>query len=225
MTTPRFDARERGAERVSHRPDRHDAAHRREPRPQDRAPRGDADGRVIGASICPIPLGLGYDYLGGYGETLVTIAARRVVSPVAVAFVTRAAPHMTGHPWERGRIARMDNHGAAPRCGRDGRAPRGRLRSQGTAALPGDGCSSRQVDKDCVFEPTGPAGSNLNSRGTHRMGTQGRYARRSSRPERAPSVVNTPDLRRQSCPCHAQAMPSNTGGDHIRVGRRGSPKA
>lgn len=32
-------------------------------------------GGVIGASTGPIPLGLGYDYLGGYGSVLVALAA------------------------------------------------------------------------------------------------------------------------------------------------------
>ena len=50
-------------------------------------------GGVIGASIGPIPLGLGYDYLGGYGETLVALAAIPVVCAVAVAFMR--APRLT----------------------------------------------------------------------------------------------------------------------------------
>ena len=50
-------------------------------------------GGVIGASIGPIPLGLGYDYLGGYGETLVALAAIPVVRAVAVAFMR--APRLT----------------------------------------------------------------------------------------------------------------------------------
>ena len=44
-------------------------------------------GAVIGASVGPIPLGLGYDYLGGYGETLVALAALPVLCAVAVAFM------------------------------------------------------------------------------------------------------------------------------------------
>ena len=56
---------------------------------------------------------------------------------------TSAPPRPPGPGWERAAIgtARHDNHGAAPRCRRDARAPRERLRSQGTAALPGDGCA------------------------------------------------------------------------------------
>ena len=50
-------------------------------------------GGVIGASIGPIPLGLGYDYLGGYGETLVALAAIPVICAVAVAFMR--APRLT----------------------------------------------------------------------------------------------------------------------------------
>ena len=50
-------------------------------------------GGVIGASIGPIPLGLGYDYLGGYGETLVVLAAIPVMCAVAVAFMR--APRLT----------------------------------------------------------------------------------------------------------------------------------
>ena len=50
-------------------------------------------GGVIGASIGPIPLGLGYDHLGGYGETLVALAAIPVVCAVAVAFMR--APRLT----------------------------------------------------------------------------------------------------------------------------------
>ena len=42
---------------------------------------------VIGASIGPIPLGLGYDYLGGYGGTLVALAAIPAMCAVAVAFM------------------------------------------------------------------------------------------------------------------------------------------
>ena len=44
-------------------------------------------GAVIGASVGPIPLGLGYDYLGGYDGTLVALAAIPVVCAVAVAFM------------------------------------------------------------------------------------------------------------------------------------------
>ena len=44
-------------------------------------------GAVIGASIGPIPLGLGYDYLGGYGSTLAALAAIPVACAVAVAFM------------------------------------------------------------------------------------------------------------------------------------------
>ena len=44
-------------------------------------------GAVIGASVGPIPLGLGYDYLGGYGGTLVALAALPVLCAVAVAFM------------------------------------------------------------------------------------------------------------------------------------------
>ena len=44
-------------------------------------------GAVIGASIGPIPLGLGYDYLGGYGGTLVALAAIPVVCAGAVVFM------------------------------------------------------------------------------------------------------------------------------------------
>lgn len=44
-------------------------------------------GAVIGASIGPIPLGLGYDYLGGYGGTLVALAAIPVACAVAVVFM------------------------------------------------------------------------------------------------------------------------------------------
>ena len=50
-------------------------------------------GGVIGASIGPIPLGLGYDYLGGYGETLVALAAIPVMCAVAMAFMR--APRLT----------------------------------------------------------------------------------------------------------------------------------
>ena len=42
---------------------------------------------VIGASVGPIPLGLGYDYLGSYGGTLVALAAIPVTCAVAVAFM------------------------------------------------------------------------------------------------------------------------------------------
>ena len=42
---------------------------------------------VIGASVGPIPLGLGYDHLGGYGGTLVALAAVPVACAVAVAFM------------------------------------------------------------------------------------------------------------------------------------------
>ena len=42
---------------------------------------------VIGASVGPIPLGLGYDYLGGYGGTLIALAAIPVMCAVAVAFM------------------------------------------------------------------------------------------------------------------------------------------
>ena len=42
---------------------------------------------VIGASVGPIPLGLGYDYLGGYGGTLVVLAAIPAMCAVAVAFM------------------------------------------------------------------------------------------------------------------------------------------
>ena len=44
-------------------------------------------GAVIGASVGPIPLGLGYDYLGGYGGTLVAQAALPVLCAVGVAFM------------------------------------------------------------------------------------------------------------------------------------------
>ena len=44
-------------------------------------------GGVIGASIGPIPLGLGYDYLGGYGGALVALAAIPVACAGAVAFM------------------------------------------------------------------------------------------------------------------------------------------
>ena len=44
-------------------------------------------GAVIGASVGPIPLGLGYDYLGGYGSTLLALAAIPVMCAVAVAFM------------------------------------------------------------------------------------------------------------------------------------------
>ena len=42
---------------------------------------------VIGASIGPIPLGLGYDYLGGYGGTLVALSAIPAMCAVAVVFM------------------------------------------------------------------------------------------------------------------------------------------
>ena len=51
-------------------------------------------GAVIGASVGPIPLGLGYDHLGGYGGTLVALAAIPVACAVAVAFMR--APHPDG---------------------------------------------------------------------------------------------------------------------------------
>ena len=44
-------------------------------------------GAVIGASIGPIPLGLGYDYLGGYGSTLAVLAAIPVACAAAVVFM------------------------------------------------------------------------------------------------------------------------------------------
>ena len=44
-------------------------------------------GGVIGASVGPIPLGLGYDHLGGYGGTLMALAAIPVACAVAVAFM------------------------------------------------------------------------------------------------------------------------------------------
>ena len=44
-------------------------------------------GAVIGASVGPIPLGLGYDYLGGYGGTLVALAVIPVMCAGAVAFM------------------------------------------------------------------------------------------------------------------------------------------
>ena len=44
-------------------------------------------GGVIGASVGPIPLGLGYDYLGGYGGTLVALAAIPVACAAAVALM------------------------------------------------------------------------------------------------------------------------------------------
>ena len=50
-------------------------------------------GGVIGASIGPIPLGLGYDYLSGYGETLVALAAIPVMCAVAVTLMR--APRLT----------------------------------------------------------------------------------------------------------------------------------
>ena len=42
---------------------------------------------VIGASVGPIPLGLGYDHFGGYGGTLVALAAIPVMCAIAVAFM------------------------------------------------------------------------------------------------------------------------------------------
>ena len=51
-------------------------------------------GAVIGASVGPIPLGLGYDYLGGYGGTLVALAAIPVMCAVAVVFMR--APRLEG---------------------------------------------------------------------------------------------------------------------------------
>ena len=42
---------------------------------------------VIGASVGPIPLGLGYDHFGGYGGTLVALAAIPVMCAVAVVFM------------------------------------------------------------------------------------------------------------------------------------------
>ena len=51
-------------------------------------------GAVIGASVGPIPLGLGYDHFGGYGGTLVALAAIPVACAVAVAFMR--APHLDG---------------------------------------------------------------------------------------------------------------------------------
>ncbi|MCY4284386.1 MAG: MFS transporter [Thiotrichales bacterium] len=44
-------------------------------------------GAVIGASVGPIPLGLGYDHFGGYGGTLVALAAIPLMCAVAVAFM------------------------------------------------------------------------------------------------------------------------------------------
>ena len=44
-------------------------------------------GGVIGASIGPIPLGLGYDHLGGYGGALVVLAGIPVVCAGAVALM------------------------------------------------------------------------------------------------------------------------------------------
>ena len=44
-------------------------------------------GGVIGASVGPIPLGFGYDHLGGYGGTLVALAAIPVACAGAVAFM------------------------------------------------------------------------------------------------------------------------------------------
>ena len=51
-------------------------------------------GAVIGASIGPIPLGLGYDYFGGYGGTLVALAVIPVLCAGAVAFMR--APRLEG---------------------------------------------------------------------------------------------------------------------------------
>ena len=42
---------------------------------------------VIGASVGPIPLGLGYDHFGGYAGTLVALAAIPVMCAIAVAFM------------------------------------------------------------------------------------------------------------------------------------------
>ena len=42
---------------------------------------------VVGASVGPIPLGLAYDHLGGYGGTLVALAAVPVLCAIAVAFM------------------------------------------------------------------------------------------------------------------------------------------
>ena len=42
---------------------------------------------VIGASVGPIPLGLGYDHFGGYGGTLVVLAAIPVMCAIAVVFM------------------------------------------------------------------------------------------------------------------------------------------
>ena len=42
---------------------------------------------VIGASVGPIPLGLGYDHFGGYGGTLVALAAIPVMCAIAVVFM------------------------------------------------------------------------------------------------------------------------------------------
>ena len=53
-------------------------------------------GAVIGASVGPIPLGLGYDYLGGYGGTLVALAVIPVMCAVAVGFMR--APHLDDTP-------------------------------------------------------------------------------------------------------------------------------
>lgn len=44
-------------------------------------------GGVIGASVGPIPLGLGYDHLGGYGGALLALAVVPVACAVAVAFM------------------------------------------------------------------------------------------------------------------------------------------
>ena len=44
-------------------------------------------GGVIGASVGPIPLGLGYDHLGGYGGSLAALAVIPVLCAVAVAFM------------------------------------------------------------------------------------------------------------------------------------------
>ena len=51
---------------------------------------------VIGASVGPIPLGLGYDYLGGYGGTLVALAAIPAMCAVAVAFMRAPRLDRTG---------------------------------------------------------------------------------------------------------------------------------
>ena len=49
-------------------------------------------GGVIGASVGPIPLGLGYDYLGGYGGALVALAAVPVMCAGAV--IVMRAPRL-----------------------------------------------------------------------------------------------------------------------------------